>query len=227
MPNPRRAFLGWLGASGALAAAGVPLTRVEGSVVRGQPEPLVPVSADWDMAWVERVTGKHRAVFDSPELSEGAGLFRACLWRDQYKEVYGTAREEMSAVLVIRHAAIALAMNDAYWARFEVGKAEKLKNYATKKWYTTNPIRVSAPGTPAPWADYNLESFMAQGGSVLACNLAFRQVVSKFARGDKLKRDAAETRAKEHLIPGIVLQPSGIFAALRAQESGCSYILAS
>ena len=226
MANPRRAFLGWLGAGGALAAAGVPVPRIEAAMRRDR-EPLVPVSAAWDMAWVDRITGKYRAVFDSPEVSEGAALFRACLWRDQYKEVYGTPREEMSPVLVIRHAAIALAMNDAYWARFSVGKEKKLKDYGTKKWYVSNPIRVSAPGTPAPWADYNLESFMTQGGSVLACNLAFRQVVSQFARGDKLKRDAAEARAKEHLIPGIVLQPSGIFAVLRAQESGCAYIMAS
>ena len=229
MSTPRRRFLGWLGAGGAFAAAGAPIPHLAAASRRSDvdADALVPVSATWNMAWVDGIKGKYRAVFDSPEVSEGAGLFRACLWRDQHKEVYGTAREEMSPVLVIRHAAIPLAMNDAYWARFSVGKDVKLKDMATKKWYTTNPIRVSAAGTPAPWSDYNLESFVAQGGTVLACNLAFRQVVSQFRRADKLDRAAAEERAKEHLIPGIVLQPSGIFAVLRAQELGCAYIMAS
>jgi intracellular sulfur oxidation DsrE/DsrF family protein len=48
------------------------------------------------------------------------------------------------------------------------------------------------------------------------------------ATKEKLKdRDAAVARAKTMLIPGIVLQPSGVFAVLRAQEAGCNYILAS
>ena len=229
MANPRRRFLGWLGAGGAFAAAGMPMPRLGEVAHRAASDgsALVPLSTAWNMGWVDGVKGKYRAVFDSPEVSEVAGLFRACLWRDQHKEVYGTAREEMSPVLVIRHTAIPLAMNDAYWARFAVGKEQKLKDEATKKWSVRNPIRVSAPGTPAPWSDYNLESFMAQGGTVLACNLAFRQVVSRFRRAEKLDRAAAEERAKEHLIPGIVLQPSGIFAVLRAQELGCAYIMAS
>ena len=37
----------------------------------------------------------------------------------------------------------------------------------------------------------------------------------------------ARTRALSLLIPGVTLQPSGVFAALRAQEAGCRYLLAS
>ena len=37
----------------------------------------------------------------------------------------------------------------------------------------------------------------------------------------------AEAKARDHVIPGVILQPSGVFAVLRAQELGCGYILAS
>lgn len=221
MSTPRRAFLGWVGA-GALASAAAPLTALEAPA-----RPLRPLDDTWDMRWVDRIGGKYRAVFDSPELSEGAALWRANLWRDQYKEVYGVEPAEMSSVLVIRHGAIAMAMDDGYWAQFRIGKEEKVKDQQTKKWATVNPFRVLPPGTPEKYAAYSLEGFMASGGIVLACDLAFQAAVWKYRQAEKLTREAAIERAEAHLIPGVVLQPSGIFAALRAQEAGCAYILAS
>lgn len=231
MARPRREFLGWLGASTVLAAtAGSPLRAQEPGAARadtGSGPGLVPVASDWDVTWVDRIQGKHRAVFDSPELSEGAAVFRAALWRSHYKAIYGTEPTEMTPVVVIRHVAIPLAMNDAYWARFAIGKEEKLKDPESKKWYTVNPVRATAPDAPPQWAAYSLEALLASGGIVLACNLAFRMVVAKFRDADKLTREQAEAAAKEHLLPGVILQPSGIFAVLRAQEAGCHYILAS
>jgi hypothetical protein len=160
-------------------------------------------------------------------MSEGMGLWRALFWRNHYKQVYATEPGEMSAVLVIRHAAIALAMNDAYWTRFPIGKESKFRNPETKKWYVSNPIRTTPADTPPAYADYSLEGFMTSGGIVLACNLAFREVVHRYRTGDKLSREEAEAKARANLIPGVMLQPSGIFAALRAQEAGCGYIMAS
>ena len=224
MAKPRREFLGWLGASTVVAAtAGSPLHAGEPGNERraGDTGPRTPLNAEWDVSWTDRIQGKHRAV------SEGAALFRAVMWRDQYKEVYGTEPGEMSAVVVIRHTAIPLAMNDAYWARFGIGKEEKLKDPGTKKWYVKNPIRASAPDAPPRWAAYSLEAFMASGGIVLACDLAFRMVIAKFREADKLTDEQARAAAREQLLPGIILQPSGIFATLRAQQAGCSYILAS
>jgi hypothetical protein len=33
--------------------------------------------------------------------------------------------------------------------------------------------------------------------------------------------------AKQHLLPGVILQPSGFFAVLKAQDEGCKYMLGS
>lgn len=221
MSTPRRAFLGWAGA-GALASAAAPLAALE-----RRERPSLPLDDTWDMAWVDRIGGKYRAVFDAPELSDGAALFRACMWRDQYKEVYGVEPAEMSPVLVIRHGAISMAMDDGYWEQFRIGKEARLKNQTTKKWEIANPFRVTAPGTPERYAAYSIEGFLSSGGIVLACNLAFQAAVWKYREAEKLTREAATARAKAHLIPGIILQPSGVFATLRAQEAGCGYILAS
>lgn len=224
MATQRRDFLGWLGGTSLFALGGAPASLGAHSLNSAHPE---PVDDKFDVGWTEKVQGKFRAVFDSPELSEGAALFRAMIWCDEYKSVYGTERREMSPVLVVRHEAIHLAMNDEYWKRFKIGKEVKLKTPEGKKWADANPIRVSPPGTPEKFARYNLETFVAEGGVVLACNLAFSEPIAKFQKEDKLDAVAARQRAIEHLIPGVVLQPSGVFAVLRAQEAGCKYILAS
>jgi intracellular sulfur oxidation DsrE/DsrF family protein len=45
--------------------------------------------------------------------------------------------------------------------------------------------------------------------------------------GENLSDEAALTRAISLLVPGVILQPSGVFAAIRAQQEGCIYLRAS
>ena len=222
MSTPRREFLSWLGASGAFAAAG--MSPVHSRERDASP---APISDKWDVSWADRVNGKVRAVFDSPGLADGAAMFRAQLWRDEQSEVYGTPLAESSAVLVFRHEGISLVMNDAYWARFNIGHEMKVMDQDGKKIVKANPVASLPPGTPARWANYNVPAFIASGGVVLACNLAFGDVVARFRKADKSTAEIARKTAIEHLIPGVILQPSGVFAVLRAQQAGCNYLLAS
>src|SRR5579862_70980 len=191
MGTKRRDFLGWLGGTSMAAFAGSATVRLP-DLPRAPSPPGVhpsPLDVTFDVSWADRVQGKFRAVFDSPALSEGAALFRAVAWCDQYKTVYGTARSEMSPVLVIRHEAIHLALDDSYWQRFKIGKEVKLRTPEGKKWAEANPIRATPPGMPPMYARYNLGDFIADGGIVLACNLAFAEAVAKFAKADKLQGD--------------------------------------
>ncbi len=224
MEHPRRRFLGWLGGTSLLGAAGFPAVRTKDTE---NAEHAAPVGDQWDMSWTERVNGKYRAVFDSPNMAEGSALFRAVAWCDMYKDVYGADRKEMSPVIVFRHSAIPLIMNHAYWERFEVGKELKMRDEKGRKWARANPISIgTTPATP-PGDKYKLESFLAAGGVVLGCNWAFGMVVGRIRKQEKLDGAAARARALELMIPGVILQPNGIFGALRAQEAGCRYVMAS
>jgi hypothetical protein len=113
----RRAFLGNVASTSLLAAMpAIGLTDAERSAV-GR-----PVSDTWDLSWVDRLRGKSRAVFDSPEVSEGGALFRASLWRDQHNKVFGTSAADLTPVIVFRHAAIPLVMDDAHWDHIGAAK---------------------------------------------------------------------------------------------------------
>lgn len=179
------------------------------------------------MSWTTRVTGKYKAAFDSPEFADAAALFRAVAWCDQYKEVYGAERSEMSPVLILRHNGFHLAMNDEYWRIAQVGKELEVRDERGKKWMKTNPVGPQPEGAPADAVKDSIPGFIAAGGIVLVCGWSFGRAVESIQKAEKLDKAAAEARAKAMLLPGAILQPNGIFAALRAQEAGCSYILAS
>jgi hypothetical protein len=223
LPTKRRDFLARLASTSLLAAAPF-ATRAEGPAA-SHPAPL---DDKFDLTWVERVEkAKFRAVFDSPEINDGDALFRAIVWCDQYKEVYGTPRADMAPVLVFRHRGISLIMSDGYWKRFQIGKEKQILNSQGKKWAEANPISAAITDANADVSDYNIQKFISDGGIVLACNFAFGMVVSRYKESDKLDSAAARQEAMKALIPGVILQPSGIFGVLRAEEAGCKYIMAS
>ena len=228
MSEHRRQFLGWLGASTLLAVMGRRASAQSAAPQQGGGAGPAPISNKWDMSWVDRVRGDARAVFDLPEPGEGEGVWRAGRWREDYEQVYGVKPNGLTAVLVIRHAAIQLIMDNEYWKRFDVGKKLGIKDPKTKKWVEANPVSSAHDGAPTDDDRYTIQYFIAHGGIVLACHLAFSgRVVSDFGKADKLGPEEAEASARERIVPGVILQPSGIFAALRAQQAGCAYILAS
>jgi len=75
--------------------------------------------------------------------------------------------------------------------------------------------------------DLALDKFIARGGIALACNLAFGDMVDVVAKKDGGTPEAARKTALAALVPGVILQPSGVFAALHAQDVGCKYLRAS
>jgi len=44
---------------------------------------------------------------------------------------------------------------------------------------------------------------------------------------DKSTPETSRKTALAGMLPGVVMQPSGVFAALRAQDAGCKYLRAS
>ncbi|HEU4628413.1 MAG TPA: hypothetical protein VFS08_01670, partial [Gemmatimonadaceae bacterium] len=237
--TPRRGFLGRLaGAAAALAGGGL-LTRADAAhAAPVTTTSAAPTGAAWDMSWVERVTGAHRQVFDAPEIADGTVLHQARSWLAGYAEVYGAKDAEMSAVLVIRHAAIPMVLDDAFWTRYELGErlanpdggGEKvvLKDPATGALARRNPF-LSANVRPGDryaviWPDGGLDALIGRGAIVLACNLALRRAVSIVAKADEVSAEAARATVLAHLVPGVVVMPNGIFAVTRAEEAGCRYI---
>jgi hypothetical protein len=222
----RRDFVERLGAGALLA--GVPLP-IDASVRALAQMHGSSTYEEWDLTWVKRLTGKYRAVFDVPEIDSGYGVWRASIWGKQYQEVLGAKPNELSAVLVLRHNGIALAMQQAYWDKYAVGKEKNVRHPITQQDTDRNPALLSSKRGEVPemFDDAALDKFIARGGIALACNLAFDDVVEGIQKKENASAEDARKQALGLIVPGVILQPSGVFAALHAQDAGCKYIRAS
>lgn len=221
----RRDFVGRLGAGALLA--GVPLP-IDASV-RALAQVPAPSAEEWDLSWVGRLTGKYRAVFDVPEIDSGYGVWRASIWGKQYKDVLGAKPNELSAVVVLRHNGIALAMQQGYWDRYSVGKEKNVLHPVTQQGTDRNPALLSSKRGEVPemFDDVALDKFLARGGIALACNLALQDIIEAIQKRDNATAEDARKQAIAMMVPGVILQPSGVFAALHAQDAGCKYLRAS
>ena len=228
MSTTRRQFLDRL-AAGTAALGGLPLAL--GATAGMLDAAALPgaSSANWDLSWVAKLTGKHRTVFDVPEVESGYGVWRASIWMAQYESVLGIPARDMSAAVVLRHNGIVLAMDQAFWDRYGIGKAKNVLHPVTQEPTDRNPVLLSSARgeQPAQFDRFALDKFLARGGVALACDLALADCVQLIASKDGLAPEAARAKAIGHLVPGVVLQPSGVFAAIRAQEAGCQYLRAS
>jgi hypothetical protein len=222
----RREFLGQF-AAGAMMGA-VPLS-LESALRAVAPSTPGEAAETWDLSWTNRVKGKYRVVLDSPEISSGYGVWRSSFWAKQYQDVLGAKPSDTSTVLVLRHNGIALAMQQSFWDKYGIGKLKNVTHPVTEEPTTGNPALFSSTRgeVPAQFDDFALDKLMGRGGIVLACNLALQDMIGLVQKNDGVSAEESRTRAVAALVPGVILQPSGVFAVLHAQDVGCNYIMAS
>lgn len=240
MSTTRRSFIDSL-ATGTLALGALPITldampigadRVGRPPARdddGGAGAGATAQAAWDTGWGSRLNGRLKTVFDVPAVESGFPVWRASIWSGQYEQILGVPPRDTSTALVLRHDAIILAMQQTFWDRFGIGKANAVMHPLTGQPTDKNPALMgAAEGVPEPYSNFALDKFMARGGVALACNLALQfEVVPLIQKADNLTEAEANARARAMLVPGVILQPSGMFAVIRAQEVGAFYFRAS
>jgi hypothetical protein len=226
MATTRRDFLQTLGA-GAVALGALPLPV--DALALGHPRANPGAPSPFDLSWPGKLHGAHRAVFDVPAVDSGYGVWRASLWESQYAEFMGAKPADLSSVIVIRAEGIILAMQQSYWDAYHPGHKQNVKHPITEQITNTNPVLMSsARNEIPPMFDFaQLDQYIKRGGIALACNLAFKQITDVIEAQDKVGADVARTKAISMLVPGVMLQPSGIFAVVRAQEAGAQFVRAS
>ena len=231
MSSTRRDFLGKVASNAAVLGA-MPLAMDFSSLSLGaSATPAHPAQQGekWDVSWTNKLTGKHKAVFDVPEVESGYGVWRASIWAKQYQEVLGAAPKDLSAAVVLRHNGIVLAMQQTFWDKYGIGKAKNVLHPVTQQQTDRNPALLSSSRSEVPeqFDAVALDKFLARGGVALACNLALADCVELIKSKDGVSDAEARKQAIAYLVPGVILQPSGVFAVIRAQEAGASYIRAS
>jgi intracellular sulfur oxidation DsrE/DsrF family protein len=215
----RRGFLGRLAATAAAGVAGLTPLRLE-----AQPTSHQPITGAVDPSfetWLNRITGKHKMLFDAPEVNGGMPVVWPRVWLNGNNENYATKDGDNSAVIVLRHSAIPIAMQDALWAKYKLGEV-----FGIKDGETLAVRNIFADVMPLPLPGTGLKALLASGAQVGCCNVALTVYSGMVAQ--KMSMDAAAVKAEwvAGLLPGVQVVPSGVLAVARSQEKGCVYCFA-
>ena len=224
--NPRRDFLRTV-SIGSTVAAAAGLEACASSVSALTTSPLTQPAGEWDLSWVDRVKAPFRVVFNITQKND-LGLMQTWMWMDGFRQAYGTQDKDLNAVLVFRHEAVAMMLDDAMWARMAIMESSS----GTGSGNTT-----AAPPGRNPWlskpassgssgsqdTDYTISALRARGVIMLACNMALRGQVSRLRQKENLAADDADKAIRNAIVPGCYVVPNGIFAVSRAQVAGCAY----
>ena len=134
----------------------------------------------------------------------------------------GTPDEELSAVVVLRSKAIALALNDATWKKYKLGKLFKIIDMSYNATAERNLYWDPREGE-MPEPGMSIKALLARGVLFCVCETALTLTSRQYARSKSLDPEEVKKEWIAGLIPGIQLVPSGVWAINRAQEHGCSY----
>src|SRR6058998_1203625 len=204
----RRGFLGRVAAGAAAVGLGGLVAPLKAAA-----EPLTArgdASANPDFeAWLNKITGKHKMVFDVPEPNDA----------------YGTTDAQNTVVIVLRHSGIPFAMESAMWAKYKFGEAFKITDPATKGPAIRHPLIRLKPGD-VPIPGMGTDELLAKGVLVGVCNIALTFNSMRLAKDMGLQAEAIKKEWIENLLPGVLVVPSGVIAINRAQEKGCAYCFA-
>lgn len=225
MGSTRRDFVNQL-AAGAVGLSGLTAwDKVAPADLRAhglQPQPT------WDVSWPQRLKGRHKACFDCTEPESGYGVWRTGAWARQFMDVMKVSATALAPVLILRHNAIILALQQGFWDTYKLGALKQVTHPLTGAPTDRNPALLDErDGVPEPFSAMSLPKQVSRGVVALACNLALQDCVELVKRVDGVSDEVARTRAVAALVPGVILQPSGVFAAVLAQESDCVYVKAS
>ena len=210
--SPRRTFLQRIaGLSAMVAAGGAPAT-----LHAAQP------AAD---PWLAKVTGKHKQVFDIPDVNGGFGSIYAATYIGTMTSAYKLTPADVHAVLVYRHGAMPLTLNDAMWEKYRIGAMLGVTDPVTKGPATRNIFYMSKAGD-IPFPDASIAKVMAMPATLVACGAALQVLSQRAAESMKMDPVAAQQDWSSNLLPGVHVVPSGVMAVARAQEIGCTYCFA-
>jgi len=146
----------------------------------------------------------------------------AAVWPRVYlNTMQATYPGTATAVIILRHAAIPLAMGDALWAKYKFGEMFSIKDGDVPA--TRNPY-ATITGLPIP--GLGISELLKAGVLVGACDVALTVFSSGAAQKMGLNADAVKREWIAGLFPGVQVVPSGVLGVAHSQELGCVYCFA-
>ena len=218
--NSRRKFLGAL----ALGATASTISVLTNPVYASMPS-FDDQQMDETEQWFKKnIKGKHRIVYDGSTPHGGFPV----IWNWAFlltNNQTGSKDEEITAMTVLRHKAIPIAMKDSAWEKYPLAETFNI-NKSDGTPYRRNPWYEPQDGDfPLPGID-GVKRLQERGSLFCVCDLATKVYSNAVAQQMNLDPTEVYNDWVSLIHPDIKIVPSGVWALGRAQEHGCGYIFA-
>jgi intracellular sulfur oxidation DsrE/DsrF family protein len=157
------------------------------------------------------------------EINSGFGLIMTRIWFMTNKDAYNLPEKDLSAVIVLRHGAFPIALNDAMWSKYKLGEMFNVTDPGTNKPAERNVFAWQKDFVMPPFANGAVDALVASGALPCACNMALQHFATQVAEKAGVPKEGVIKEWQGALLPGVYLVPSGVLAVGRAQDHECRY----
>ena len=213
----RRQFVGTLTAGASTLLAGI------ASPAQASPR-TSDLAADAE-DFFKKVKGKHRIIYDAPEPHDGFPVIWSWAFYKTNNDT-GSQDSDLTAMVVLRHNAIPLAMEDRLWEKYKLGEVFHVNDATTGAPALRNPYWIPTDGPFKAFGIDGMKTLQERGVLFCVCDLAISVYSSVVAQSMSLNAEDVRKDWLAGLLPGIQAMPSGVWAVGRAQEKGCAYCYA-
>ncbi len=208
----RRGFLTRL--AGAVGLAAIAPSRLLAEATAPSQDPQFE-------AWLNRIHGTHRIVFDAPAANGGMAVIWPRVYLMTMNATYKTTDAQDSTVVILRHEAAPLALGDAMWAKYKFGEQLKVDDNGQP---ATRNMFATITGLPLP--ALGVVEVLKTGTLIGVCDVALSVLSGAIAGKTGGNANDVKKELIANVYPGIQVVPSGVMAVGRAQEKGCNYCFA-
>jgi hypothetical protein len=216
----RRGFLTRTAATAALAAVASLPAWVEAEAQASQ----LPPEVDQHQGWIRSIRSKYKQLFETPKMDNAIPLHHINNYYGAWRGTAGVGANDMTAVFGVTGFAVPLILNDAMWAKYNLGKMMNLTDAATGQPYTRNPYmnpqngELFAAPTVTPTALQHL------GAKFILCNNAFGLWIALTSGATSQQPAAVRAEFLANMQPGVTLVPAMVQAVEQAQRAGLTYM---
>jgi hypothetical protein len=164
--------------------------------------------------WPGTLQGRHRQVVDAYEVNAGFPL--------AFAYTFLVPNKSATAVVVLRHSAFPIALDNAMWEKYKIGESLKIIDPETKAPAIKNPFLRPKAGVLLV-DDMALDRLLDRGVVFGACNVALLIQSKMLASNAGVSAEEAAKEWAANVVSGITIIPSGTWGVNRAQELGCTY----
>jgi intracellular sulfur oxidation DsrE/DsrF family protein len=173
--------------------------------------------------WLDGLKAKHKQFFDNPSPNGGIALVHVMEYYDTYNKAFGVKDAEVNAVLTFYGGTTFFGLNDAAWAKYQLGEFLRETDPSTGKPATKNPWRSSPTILGLSLPPASIEALQKRGATMIICNNALEIFSGLLATKRGLDSKVVFEDLKANILPGVTLVPGMVIAVEQAQRAGLTY----